>query len=110
MKYILKFTLILIMLVHSHLAISHGDHGSINGQQAISISQKVIKQMTFKDFGFQAGKLSEPWKAITYDNINVVNIIEGHYIVKASLNEDDSLYLQIAPNGQVIEVKKQNIF
>lgn len=97
-----------IVLGFASLVDAHGGHKSINGQEAIMITSKTIQQMTFKDLGFEAGKLGSQWKNLTSDDIDVLNIIEGHYIVKASLSDTENVYFQISPNGQVVDVKNSN--
>ncbi|WJG09216.1 DUF6488 family protein [Aliiglaciecola sp. LCG003] len=39
-------------------AIAHSDHGIISGQAAVNIVNKSIPKMTFKEFGFEVGKLT----------------------------------------------------
>ncbi|WP_223670396.1 DUF6488 family protein [Kangiella shandongensis] len=111
MKHIVSIGFFVMLIGFSQLATAHGDHGVISGHQAVAIASKTIKQMTFKDFGFEPGKLTKEWKSVNEGNINVLNIIEGHYIVEASNPENDSkLYFQISPNGEVIDVSHKESF
>ncbi|RDX36663.1 hypothetical protein DZA50_03730 [Kangiella sp. HD9-110m-PIT-SAG07] len=110
MKHVIQVAFIVMTLVVSGLSHAHGGHKSITGQEAVMITNKTIKQMTFKNLGFEAGKLPSEWKSVTNDNIDVLNIIEGYYIVQASINDTNTLYFQIAPNGEVVNVKPQNDF
>lgn len=110
MKHILKASLLILVLMFSQTTLSHGDHQSINGQDATMIASKTIKQMTFKNLGFDVGQLPKEWKNISYDNISIINLVEGHYIVKASLSDNDHIYLQISPSGQVVNATEENTF
>jgi len=87
---------------------AHGDHGVISGQKAISISATLIKKMTFKDAGFEVGKLDESWKNI---DKSLASVEDNFYVVSASnASNEDKLYFQIAKNGQVLAVKNKNDF
>ena len=90
-------------------ALAHGDHGVISGQKAISIAAKSVKQMTFKDFGFEVGKLDESWKDLSPEKFSVVSVEEEFYVVSAS-NSDAAkqVFFKIANNGQVLDVKAKN--
>jgi hypothetical protein len=110
MKHIVKVSVMVMILGFASMVNAHGGHKSINGQEAIMITNKTIQQMTFKDLGFEVGQLGNQWKNVTNDKVDVLNIIEGHYIVKASLSDTDNIYFQISPNGQVVDVKSKNDF
>ena len=90
---------------------AHDGHGEISGQKAISISATLIKKLTFKDAGYEVGKLDESWKNIDKSQISV-NEVEEHYYVVSATNprSEGKLYFQIAKNGQVIAVKDKNDF
>ncbi|MDC3190066.1 DUF6488 family protein [Pseudoalteromonas elyakovii] len=90
---------------------AHGDHGLISGQQAMSIAAKSLNKMTFKDYGFEVGKLDASWKDITKEDVSVVNAEGGFYIVKA-VNKSDAkdIFFKIAKNGQLLDVKSSNDF
>lgn len=92
-------------------AIAHGDHGVISGQTAIGIAAKSVKQMTFKDFGFEVGKLDESWKTLSTDKFSVVAVEDGFYVVSASNTAAKELvFFKIANNGQLLDVKASNDF
>ena len=90
-------------------ALAHGDHGVISGQKAISIAAKSVKQMTFKDFGFEVGKLDESWKDLSPEEFSVVSVEEEFYVVSASSSDAaKQAFFKIANNGQVLDVKAKN--
>ena len=90
---------------------AHGDHGVISGQKAVSIAATHIQKMTFKDAGFEVGKLDESWKNIDKSQISIEVVEEHYYIVSASNPSNEGrLYFQIAKNGQVKAVKDINEF
>jgi hypothetical protein len=93
---------------------AHGDHdkrGVISEQAAISIANKSLTQMTFKEFGFEVGKLDDSWKSVTSANFTVVSAHDSFYIVSANnTGNDNTIYLKINKNGQVLEVSHKNEF
>lgn len=92
-------------------ALAHSEHGIISGQAAISIANKSLAQMTFKDFGFQVGKLDSSWKSLTSSDMSVVNVEDSFYVVSAINNQTNStIYFKIANNGQVLHITDKNDF
>jgi len=92
-------------------AMAHADHGIISSQQAVAIAVKSVQQMTFKDFGFAVGKLDTSWKALEAKQFSVVSIEEGFYIVSAvNSSKAEQIFIKIANNGQVLDVKPVNDF
>lgn len=90
---------------------AHSDHGVISGQAAINIVSKSLPQMTFKEFGFEVGKLGASWKLLTSSDMSVVSVEDSFYIVSANNTETEStIYFQIANNGQVMDVTHKNNF
>ena len=90
---------------------AHGDHGVISGQKAVSIAATHIQKMTFKDAGFEVGKLDESWKNIDKSQLSIASVEDNFYVVSASnASNEDKLYFQIAKNGQVLAVKNKNDF
>lgn len=88
---------------------AHDGHGVISGQRAINISATLIKKMTFKDAGFEVGKLDESWKNIDKSQLSITSVEDNFYVVSASNpSNENKLYFQIAKNGQVIAVKDKN--
>lgn len=90
---------------------AHADHDVISGQKAISMSATLIKKMTFKDAGYEVGKLDESWKNIDKSQLSIARVEDNFYIVSASNpSSENKLYFQIAKNGQVMAVKNINDF
>ncbi|MBV2130310.1 MULTISPECIES: DUF6488 family protein [Chromatiaceae] len=88
---------------------AHSDHDEISGQQAVSVALKSVKQMTFKDMGFEAGKLDESWKAVSAEQFSVVSIEDGYYVVSGK-NGDKTLFFKISNSGRMLDVKTSNAF
>lgn len=90
---------------------AHGDHGVISGQKALSIAAKAINKMTFKDLGFEVGKLDGSWKAIDNTQLSIVSIEDTFFLVSATnSSNDEKVYFKIAKNGQVLAVKSSSDF
>jgi len=90
---------------------AHGDHGVISGQKAVRIAATPIQKMTFKDAGFEVGKLDESWKNIDKSQLSITSVEDNFYVISASNpSNENKLYFQIAKNGQVIAVKDKNDF
>jgi len=67
--------------------------------------------MTFKEFGFEVGKLDVSWKLLTSSDISVVSVEDSFYVVRANNTEKEgAIYFQIANNGQVMDVTHKNDF
>jgi len=113
MKKLLTVLTICSGLICGNVA-AHGDHNRptiVSEQAAISIANKSLAQMTFKEFGFEVGKLDDSWKSVTSTNFTVVSVQDSFYIVSANNTENDStIYFQINKNGQVLEVSHKNEF
>ncbi|HBN88809.1 MULTISPECIES: DUF6488 family protein [Rheinheimera] len=102
-------TLCGVLLSANVMAHNDHDHDVISGQQAVSIAVKSVKQMTFKDMGFEAGKLDDSWKAVNTEQFSVVSIEDGYYVVSAK-NGDNSLFVKVSSSGRVLDVKTSNAF
>ncbi|MCC2605309.1 DUF6488 family protein [Planctobacterium marinum] len=90
---------------------AHGDHGVISGQKAVSIAATHIQKMTFKDAGFEVGKLDESWKNIDKSQLSIASVEDNFYVVSASNSTTErKLYFQVIKNGQVKAVKYINEF
>jgi len=105
------FVLFLVAFIGQGSALAHSNHDVISGQTAVSIASKTVKQLAFKDFGFEVGKLDASWKELNSGNFNVVEVLEDSYIVSAKNSASEStIYLHIGSNGQVLNVKNSNTF
>lgn len=106
-------TIVLLVLLSFNLQVSAhgGGHGAINDQQAVMVTAKTIKQMTFKDFGYELGQLDESWKNIKESDISVVEQGSGFFIVSANNStQEKTIYFKIAANGQVLAANETNNF
>lgn len=93
------------------VAIAHGDHGSISESSAVYIANNAVKKMTFKDMGFQVGKLEESWKSIPAEDVKVIEVGEGFYLISARNQESKKeIFLKIDETGQVLDVYGNNPF
>jgi uncharacterized cupredoxin-like copper-binding protein len=107
----LACAMLLSALLGQGSALAHSDHGAINGQTALKIASKSVKQLAFKDFGFEVGKLDATWKELKDSNFSVVEVLEGSYIVSAkNMASGKTIYFHIGNNGQVLNAKNSNEF
>lgn len=91
-------------------AYAHGDHDEpavISPEGAISIANKSVQQLTFKELGFAVGKLDASWKTLTAQDLSVVSIEDSFYVVSAK-NSESTLYFKVAFDGQVMDVTHTN--
>jgi hypothetical protein len=109
-KHLVTITLSCSVFISGQV-LAHGDHGTISGQSAISIVTKSVKQLTFKDFGFEVGQLDNSWNDISAEHVSVISIEDDFYIVSATNNTTQKkVFFKIANNGQVLDVKHQKDF
>ena len=98
-------------LIGQGSALAHGGHGVISGKTAIRVASKSVKQLTFKDFGFEVGKLDASWTELKENNFSVVEVLEESYIIGAkNVASKKTIFLQIAHSGQLLKVKNSNEF
>ena len=106
MKIIIR-TLLLVACIVQSAAFAHEGHNEISRETALNIANKSVQQLTFKDFGYEVGKLDASWKSVTDANFNVVEVLEKTFIVTAdNPSTDEVIYFEIAKNGRVISVKE----
>ena len=92
-------------------ALAHSNHSVISAQTALSIASKSAKQLAFKDFGFEVGKLDASWKELKDSNFSVVDVLGGSYIISArNTASENTIFFRIATNGQILNVKNSNAF
>ncbi len=107
MKQLLRTLLLVIMITPAGLVMAHSNHGTINAETAVQIAHKAVQQMTFKDFGYPVGKLDASWKSVKPDDIEVVEVGDGFYVLRITQSgTKQSLSMKIAFTGQVLEVSK----
>lgn len=104
MKLFLRTLLLITLITSTGLVMAHSDHGAINDDTAVQIAHKTVQQMTFKDFGYPVGKLEDRWKSVKPDDIEVVEVGDGFYVLRITQGETkQSLLMKIALTGQVME-------
>lgn len=105
MKVIIR-TLLLVAFIGQGVAIAHVGHDVISNETALNIASKSVKQLTFKDFGYEVGKLDASWKLLSESSFSVVEVLEETVIVSATNTpKSEIIYFEIAKNGQVLGVK-----
>jgi len=100
------YTILLITLLKQITVHAHQGHNEISSDNAINIASKSLKKLTFKDLGYDVGKLEASWKSLNDSNFNVLEVLETTLIIRAtnSLN-DQVIYFEIAKSGKVLSVK-----
>lgn len=107
--FILFFTVWFVGL--HNVAFAHTGHDVISGQTALSVANRSVKQLAFKDFGFEVGKLDPSWKKLKIEDVSVAEVLEEGYIVSATNNTNGAIiFFHIGANGQVLNVKNINEF
>lgn len=105
MKVIIR-TLLLVVCIVQSAAFAHQGHNEIKSETALIIANKSLQQLTFKDFGYQVGKLDASWKSVTDANFNIVEVLEKTFVVSATNSStNEVIYFEIASNGRVLSVK-----
>ncbi|MDP4639652.1 MAG: DUF6488 family protein [Pseudomonadales bacterium] len=106
MNQLLRTLLLVILITPAGLAMAHSDHGTISADAAVQIAYKTVQQMTFKDSGYPLGKLDNSWKSVNPDDIEVVEVGDGYYVLRISQSESKQfLLMKIAATGQVVEAE-----
>ena len=105
MKVIVR-TLLLVACIVQSAAFAHQGHNEITSETALIIANKSVQQLTFKDFGYEVGKLDVSWKLLSESSFSVVEVLEKMFIVSATNTpKSEIIYFEIAKNGQVLGVK-----
>jgi hypothetical protein len=105
MKVIIR-TLLLVTCIVQSAAFAHQGHNEITSETALSIASKSVQQLTFKDFGYEVGKLDASWKSATDANFKVIEVLDKTLIVSTTNSStNEVIYFEIAKNGKVLSVK-----
>ncbi|MGI2146889.1 MULTISPECIES: DUF6488 family protein [Alteromonadales] len=92
-------------------SMDHSRNSHMNEKKVISITIKTINKMTFKDLGYEAGKLPSSWETINNADVNIVNVHEGSYVVSATNSQvKQTLYFRIDDDGDVVAVSENKGF
>jgi hypothetical protein len=110
---------LLIASVVSSVAFAHQSHDTISSETALNIANKSLKQLTFKDLGFEVGKLDASWKLLSDSNLRVIQTLDKTFIISATnatnatnatkatdTPSKNVIYFEIAKNGKVLGVKE----
>jgi hypothetical protein len=99
----------LVVFIKQSMVFAHQGHAVISSQTAVTVANKTVKQLTFKDLGFELGKLDVSWKSLTVENFRVLKVLDKTFIISATnaINEE-VIYFEIAKNGKVLGVKDTN--
>ena len=103
-------TTALLGLLTTGQAMAHQDHshGSISENAVLKLAQKSIKKMTFKDMGFDTGKLDASWKTIKDANFKIVKDHPDYYVVSVkNIKSDKTLYMKINKSGRLLKVTQR---
>ncbi|ARD46249.1 DUF6488 family protein [Colwellia sp. PAMC 21821] len=107
----LIITLFITFLFHTSAAFAHSDHGKISPNVAINIAIKTTQQLTFKDFGFNVGKLNENWMNLSIDDYSLYATEANRYIVSASNKVNkESIYFFMSLSGEILQVNSEAKF
>jgi len=108
MKIILR-TLALIVFFGQSTAFAHEGHNDITQETAINIAMKSLQQLTFKDFGYEVGKLDKSWKSLSKDDVKISDVLDTGFIISATNSTTQKvIYFEIAKNGKVLGVNDGN--
>ena len=100
---------LLITSIGQGEAYAHQGHNEISSETAINIAHKSVKQLTFKDFGYDVGKLDVSWKSLNDSSFSVLEVLEKRFIIVAiNGSNDQTIYFEITKNGKVVSVKSDH--
>ncbi|MFT5636845.1 MAG: hypothetical protein ACI89T_002314 [Cognaticolwellia sp.] len=103
--------LFITLIFSTSSAFAHTEHGKISPKAAIQITAKATQQLTFKDFGFKVGKLSENWKNLTIEDFKIHAAKANRYIVSANnKSENKTIYFLITMFGEILKVNSEAKF
>jgi hypothetical protein len=99
-------TLLLVACIVQSAAFAHQGHNKITSETVLSIASKSVQQLTFKDFGYEVGKLDASWKSTTVANFKIIEVLDKTFIVSATNScTNEVIYFEIANSGKVLGVK-----
>jgi hypothetical protein len=102
-------TALIIASIASTVAFAHQNHDAISRETALNIANKAVKQLTFRDLGFEVGKHDSSWNLLTDTNFSVIRALDETFIISATnTTSKNVIYFEIAKNGKVLGVKDNN--
>ncbi|WP_418357901.1 MULTISPECIES: DUF6488 family protein [Shewanella] len=119
MRYLFSFIVIVISF-NCNYSFAHPDrmksmihtrHSHLNEEKITNIVIKKIHKMILEDFGYDAGKLKFSWGTIKNEDVNIISVNDGVYVVSATNSHDNkTLYFRVDKYGDVIAVAEHNLF
>lgn len=104
-------TLFITLIFSTSSVFAHGDHGKVSPKAAIQIAIKATQQLTFKDLGFNVGKLNENWKRLTTDDYKLYSADANRYVISATnKTSEKTIYFLMSMSGEVLKVNSEAIF
>lgn len=104
MKRLLRTMLLVTLICPTSLVFAHSDHGTISQQTVKQIAAKSVQQMTFKDMGYQVGKLDAIWKSAQTSDVEILGFSGEFYQLRVTNRETrQRVYLKVAVTGQVLD-------
>ena len=99
-------TALLVAIILSFTAFAHDGHGEISDKKAKSIAEITLRKMTFKDMGFEVGKLGKAWNAIKSEDASIYQKLEKEIIVRVRHPETAQVvYVIMSKEGRIKDVK-----
>lgn len=103
--------LFITLMFSTNSVFAHTDHEKISPKTAIQIAVKATQKLTFKDFGFKVGKLSENWKDLTTEDFKLHAAEGNQYVVSANnKSENKTIYFLMTMSGEVLKVNSEAKF
>jgi hypothetical protein len=91
-------------IVISHSALSHGSHGSITEEKALSIATEVVNGFAGTDPQLGFGVVAKSWAGVRVDAASIHKRGQGYYIIKIlNAQAGSPLYLLMDAGGEVYD-------
>jgi len=105
MKNIFIFCLLSLALCQG--AIAHSEHSMISEGAALSIAKRAVSKLSFKDLGYNVGKLSKQWSLLKDTDFTLLDSKGNYFLVSATQTDIGKIiYLKITTSGQLISVNE----
>ncbi|WP_434951381.1 DUF6488 family protein [Shewanella sp. HL-SH4] len=119
MRYLILILVICSALVSSdsfaHVdrmkSMDHSRHSHMNDEKVKGITITTIQKLTFKDLGYEVGKLPSSWESISTADVNIVSTHGGSYVVSATNSQTKkTIFFKIEEDGEVVAISESNGF
>lgn len=102
------FTFCLLSLAFCQGAIAHSEHSAISEGAALSIAKRAVNKLSFKDLGYNVGKLPKQWSQLKDSDFTLLESKGNYYLVSAAQTDTGKIiYLKITTSGQVVSVNEK---